>query len=139
VYTDPDNYFLLARVFCDTPFPTCSGMPCTLTESWEVTSWENMVTGSASLTGRNLRLIRVGSRFWGYYSGYGERWTLVGCHYTEGFSPVWIGLATGFDEDNQCLAADFDYFQVLSDQGGPPPGGYEMYLPLAIRAYPPLS
>jgi len=81
LYQNSGNYLLLGRAYCDAAPPGCAGNAIYFdrVESGNFVG-SNFVTPTTRQGEANLRVVRQGTTYSGYYSEDGTDWTLIGRH-----------------------------------------------------------
>lgn len=114
VYQDDDHYVALGRSYCGF-IPPCVGDGVYLdNDEASLAGEETTVAVGGLLAGVaiELRLVRRGQTYTGYWSADGLTWAVVGST-TASFVPEWVGLlATTSASGAPALEARFDYIEA---------------------------
>ena len=113
LYGDADNYLVLGRAFCDASPPNCVGNGIYFDNNeggQDVGS--NYASSTTSLGEAYLRVVRLGTTHYGYYSEDGQNWSFIGSHVRATTNLSGVGLAVGQDQSGEHIPADFDFFEL---------------------------
>jgi hypothetical protein len=120
LYEDDENYLLLGRGYCDLGPPTCAGNAIYFGHyQGGQPVGSNYAKPTASLDEAYLRVIRVGTTYFGYYSADGQDWFTIGTHTLATGNLSAVGVGVGQDESSAHLTADFDFVEMrMQPQAG---------------------
>lgn len=109
IYNDDDNYVRLTYAYIDGPrfeFAKETGGDFQPIQ----------VPAPPDINDFHLRIGKLGTNYYGYYSQDGTNWTLIGMHQNVNISAIDIGLLAfnAMNVTTMEIPADFDYFRVTS-------------------------
>jgi len=113
LYEDAENHLVLGRAFCDASPPNCVGNGIYFdNDEGGQDVGSNYASSTTSLGEAYLRVVRVGTTYYGYYSEDGENWSLVGSHIRATADLSKVALGVGQDQSGARIPADFDFFEL---------------------------